>query len=125
VSQRMWPRIDELLGRALQYSGWTILGIMLFLVFAAILNFELLWLIFHAIFFPQGNWMFSNSSTLITLYPGAFFERLVLRWLLAVTSFGIVAVGLSYVLDRMRKHDEIFTQRFEQKAHKEKRQKGK
>jgi integral membrane protein (TIGR01906 family) len=113
-----WSRIDELFTRSLRASGWTLLAIALFLVLASLLNFERLWLIFHAIFFPQGNWMFSPDSILITLYPSAFFERFVLRWLLSISSFGIVAIVVSYLRQQMRRHDELFTAKFEQKAHK-------
>lgn len=125
VSQRLWARLDELLGRSLRGAGWTILGIALFLVLASMLNFDRLWILFHAVFFPQGNWAFPAGSALLALYPIGFFERFVLRWLLSISAFGIAAIGLGYLLDRMRRHDELFSEKFEQKAHKEKQHKRK
>lgn len=113
AGQRWWPLLDELLSRSLRACGWTILAVALFLVLASLLDFDRLWLLFHALFFPQGNWAFPASSTLIMLYPGAFFERFVLRWLLLISSFAIVALLLSYALDHLRRHDAFFTERFE------------
>lgn len=111
--QRWWPRLDELLSRSLRASGWTILALALFLVLASLLDFDRLWLLFHALLFPQGNWLFPANSTLIMLYPSAFFERFVLRWLLLISSFAVIALLLSYVLDHMRKHDTFFSERLE------------
>ena len=36
-------------------------------------TFATLWKYFHVIFFPQGNWAFPATSTLITLYPETYF----------------------------------------------------
>jgi integral membrane protein (TIGR01906 family) len=116
---KWWNRLDELLGRTLRAAGWALLAICFLLTAAVLLNFMQVWLIFHAILFPQGNWAFPASSTLITLYPSEFFENIVLKWLFLVTSFGIVAIILSYFLDRMRRHDQFFTQKYEQKVEKE------
>lgn len=115
---KWWNRLDELLGRVLRASGWTLLAICFLLTAAALLNFTQFWLIFHAIFFPQGNWAFPATSTLITLYPAEFFEKFVLRWLFLVASFGLIAIILSYFLDRMRRHEQFFTEKYEQKVEK-------
>jgi Protein of unknown function (DUF1461) len=42
-------------------------------IFAA-LAFDTAFTLFHEIFFPGGNWAFPATSTLIRLYPTAFFE---------------------------------------------------
>ena len=41
--------------------------------FAAIIPFDRLFTWFHQILFPQGNWMFPATSTIITFYPLKFF----------------------------------------------------
>jgi integral membrane protein (TIGR01906 family) len=107
---KWWAWLDELLGRSLRAAGWTILGLLVFLAGAAILDFTKLWALFHLIVFPQGNWMFPVNSTLITLYPNAFFQRFVMRWLVSVSTFGAVAVILSYVLEHMRTHEAFFSE---------------
>ncbi|MBW2968967.1 DUF1461 domain-containing protein [Candidatus Woesearchaeota archaeon] len=38
-----------------------------------IIPFEILFDVFHRIFFPQGNWMFDYNSILIQMYPFQFF----------------------------------------------------
>ncbi len=46
---------------------------------------------FHAVFFPQGNWMFPASSPLIRQYPEQFFVRMGIIW-------GVLAVIISLSL---------------------------
>lgn len=40
--------------------------------FSAVFLFEPVFILFHRIFFPQGNWSFPIDSTLIQLYPETF-----------------------------------------------------
>jgi len=54
---------------------------------------------FHEIFFPQGNWMFSPDSMLITLYPETFFLHSFLR----VLGFSLGAVVIGFVSSVMLK----------------------
>jgi integral membrane protein (TIGR01906 family) len=112
---KIWHRFDELLTRSLRATGWTLLATCFVLGTASMLNFDRFWLLFHAVLFPQGNWMFSMDSTLIQLYPAEFFESFVLRWTLLVVSFAAAAVILSYIMERMRRAEERFTIRFEQR----------
>jgi len=126
VWNRLWPRLDEMLGRALRVSGWTLLAVSAVTALAALLNFDRLWLLLHAILFSQGNWQFPYDSTLITLYPGAFFERFVMRFVLLVSMFGVAAVVLSHVLEHMRRAEAEFATRLaarEQKVEKGQRKK--
>lgn len=111
AAQRMWSHLDELLGRAMIIGGWTILGTVAFLGAAASLSFGNFWLLFHAILFPQGNWMFAADSTLITLYPAEFFVRFVTQVLLRAGAFGAIMLLLGYFLRRMRHAHAQFEQR--------------
>jgi len=115
---KMWHRFDELLGRSLRASGWTLLSICLVFGLASMINFDKLWLIIHAVLFPQGNWMFPVDSVLITLYPAEFFSTLVIRWLFMLLATGVVAVALSHIMQEMRKHEAHFAEDFERRQKK-------
>ena len=48
--------------------------------------------LFHAIFFPQGNFTFTSTSFLITLYPETYFYELAAWW--AGISFSILVLTI-------------------------------
>lgn len=52
----------------------------------ALVAFDLLFELFHRIFFPGGNWAFSADSSLIRLYPVTF-------WQLSTAALGVLAVA--------------------------------
>jgi len=54
-------------------------------------NFSYLFENFHTVFFPQGNYMFSEESLLITLFPFGFFYQYFIR---LVISSSIIAILL-------------------------------
>jgi integral membrane protein (TIGR01906 family) len=120
---KMKANFDELLGRILRASGWTILLICFMLGAMSFLNFDRFWILFHYIFFPQGNWMFATNSKLITLYPAEFFAGFVLRWLLLILTFAIAAIIISYFMQRMRIAEHAFTQRYLEKQQRHTRKK--
>jgi integral membrane protein (TIGR01906 family) len=43
------------------------------------INFESVFFLFHKIFFPEGNWSFPPESTIITMFPGEFFQGISAR----------------------------------------------
>lgn len=65
----------------LLYGSWLTLITIILLYLLLIIDFEFLFRIFHEVFFPQGNWTFDWSSTLIKLFPWYFFQTLVTRFL--------------------------------------------
>ncbi len=66
----------------LLYSGIFSL-VLLFLLFLGSFSFDNLFLTFHEVFFPQGNYYFPSGQYLITrLYPEAFFANFFARILL-------------------------------------------
>jgi len=107
-SQRLWQRFDELLARSLRAVGWVTIGVGVLLTLSALLDFTKFWVLFHVFFFPQGNWMFSADSILITLYPESFFSDLVLHWLVFVSAFGVVALIVSFFMLHMRVAEHAF-----------------
>ncbi|MFW0170425.1 TIGR01906 family membrane protein [Rothia sp. P4278] len=58
---------------------------------SGILGWESFFTTFHQVFFPQGNWQFRMSDTLIRLYPPQF-------WLDAALTAGIIVLLVTLVL---------------------------
>jgi len=55
------------------------LVLFLLLLFTMLLDFDAIFLVFHRIFFPQGNWSFNPLSLLIQLFPLTFFNAIAMR----------------------------------------------
>jgi len=74
---------------------WGSALLVLILLFAFLIPFDTFFTYFHKILFPQGNWMFSADSTLITFYPTVFFIRfgiaIAINALIAAFAFIIVS----------------------------------
>ncbi|HUQ41552.1 MAG TPA: DUF1461 domain-containing protein [Candidatus Limnocylindrales bacterium] len=77
-------------------DGTTIAAIALAVVgFAATVAFDQLFLLFHYVFFPQGNFLFDPAtSNLVRLYPDWYWEGISLR---VGISFIALAVGVAAV----------------------------
>lgn len=52
------------------------IGLVLVLVISAYFYWDIFFVTFHQIFFPQGNWMFSINSLLIRLFPERFWTTM-------------------------------------------------
>ncbi len=74
---------------------WGSALLVLLLLLAFFIPFDIFFTNFHKIFFPQGNWMFSADSTLITFYPTVFFMQfgiaIAINALVAAFAFIIVS----------------------------------
>jgi uncharacterized membrane protein len=55
------------------------------------------------IFFPQGNWMFSPDSLLITLFPQQFFFDIALRIFIYAMFQSAVFFGIGYWMNKQLK----------------------
>ncbi|MBC8500642.1 MAG: DUF1461 domain-containing protein [Nanoarchaeota archaeon] len=73
------------------------------LFFLASLNFSMTFKGFHKLFFSQGNYLFPESSLLITLFPAAFFKSFFLRLMLSSFLLSIIAMALQLILNKMKK----------------------
>jgi len=62
--------------KAFLYSGISALIFNLIIIFFTIFSFDSLFISFHELLFPQGNWTFPTSSLLIQLYPEGFFTEI-------------------------------------------------
>lgn len=91
------------LRRSLNAGGWITIGLLgALLVFLAV-SFDRLFEYFHRIFFQDGTWTFSQSSTLIRLFPFEFWRDafvLVIGFALIV---GVVLVLLTRKRSRRQK----------------------
>ena len=71
-------------------------GIVAIIGVVAVFAFEPLFLLFHEVFFPQGNYLFDPAtSNLVRLYPDWYWEGITLRVGLSfiATALGIAAVA--------------------------------
>jgi len=100
VELNNYEKFRDALSPLLRTSGAIVLAACVLLALSTLFSFDAFWTWFHIILFPQGNWMFPAGSTLITLFPEAFFENFSRQVLLAAASYGIVALAAGSVLKR-------------------------
>ena len=55
-------------------GGWLTVGLLIALLVIVLTSFDSLFIEFHRIFFPGGNWEFPTSDTLIRLFPLRFWQ---------------------------------------------------
>ena len=80
------------LRRSLNAGGWITIGLLgALLVFLAV-SFDRLFEYFHRIFFQDGTWTFSQSSTLIRLFPFEFWRDAFVLVIGFALSVGVVLV---------------------------------
>jgi integral membrane protein (TIGR01906 family) len=97
----------KVLTKSLLYSSIASIAFLVILFLMAVYSFNFLFTIFHIIFFPQGNWMFSPDSLLITLFPEQFFFDISLRIFVYATFQAIIFLGIGYWMRRQLKIFEM------------------
>ncbi len=96
-----YTRKDRQQLRKLFLSGGVAAVILLLLLLVVIfVNFNYSFTIFHNIFFPQGNWLFSADSLLIKTFPPEFFVKISAFIFLLAGGCGIVFVLIGLLLKR-------------------------
>jgi len=71
---------------------------------AAAVAFDQLFLLFHEVFFPQGNFLFGPDSNLLVLYPDPYWYGVTLRIGLAfVAVLAVTAIAAAATLRRTRR----------------------
>lgn len=71
---------------------------------AAAASFDQLFLAFHEVFFPQGNFLFGPDSNLIAMYPDAYWYGVTLRvGLTFVAAMAIIAIAAATTVRRARR----------------------
>ena len=92
VIMRQWDSIRK----AFNAGGWITVGLLSALLVFLAVSFDQLFVYFHRLFFEDGTWTFSQSSTLIRLFPFEFWRDafvLVIGFALLV---GVLFVILTY-----------------------------
>jgi hypothetical protein len=69
----------------------------------SVVAFEPLFLAFHYLFFPQGNFLFPPTSNLIRLYPDWYWEGISLRVGLTFIAFALAIAGVAQLRLRAAK----------------------
>jgi integral membrane protein (TIGR01906 family) len=69
----------------------------------SLVAFEQLFLAFHYLFFPQGNFLFPPTSNLIRLYPDWYWEGISLRVGLSFIAFALALAGVAQLRLRAAK----------------------
>jgi uncharacterized membrane protein len=71
---------------------------------AAAVAFDQLFLLFHEVFFPQGNFLFGPDSNLLALYPDPYWYGVTFRIGLAfVVAMAVTAIAAAATLRRTRR----------------------
>jgi integral membrane protein (TIGR01906 family) len=92
VIMRQWSSIRK----ALNAGGWITIGLLgALLVFLAV-SFDKLFEYFHRLFFDDGTWTFSQSSTLIRLFPFEFWRDAFVLVIGLALVVGILLVVLTH-----------------------------
>jgi len=85
----------DIVAGTLHYGGAAAFAFIAIVGLFSLINFDLLWRLFHAVLFPQGNWQFSANSLLITFFPEKFFQEFVNKFssLAVLISVTVSATG--------------------------------
>ncbi|MEK6208636.1 MAG: DUF1461 domain-containing protein [Chloroflexota bacterium] len=69
---------------------------------AAAVAFDPLFLLFHEVFFPQGNFLFAPDSNLIRLYPEWYWQGITAGVALSFIGLALLAAGAAHIALRRR-----------------------
>jgi hypothetical protein len=69
---------------------------------AAAVAFDPLFLLFHEVFFPQGNFLFAADSNLIRLYPEWYWQGITAGVGASFTAVSLVTAGAAHIALRRR-----------------------
>lgn len=98
--QRARRRRDAL--RLVRADALTATGIVAVIGVAAAVAFDPLFLLFHDVFFPQGNFLFGPVSNLIRLYPEWYWQGITAGVGLSFIALALLAAGAAHIALRRR-----------------------
>ena len=87
-------------------GGISLIIFILILSIFSFAGFDFLFDLFHRVFFSQGNYLFSDQSTLITLFPSEFFFDALKQILVLSIIIALFFVVTAYLLKK-RKYDKL------------------
>ncbi len=76
--------------RGLERGGWLTLVIIAAVLLFVILAFNVIFVLFHQVFFQAGTWTFPTSDTLIRLFPERFWQDTFLALVLLAGGMGLL-----------------------------------
>ncbi|MBT4651774.1 DUF1461 domain-containing protein [Candidatus Woesearchaeota archaeon] len=79
------------------YGGITSLSAIGIIFLFILFSFQSSFIIFHNLFFPQGNWTFPYNSLLIQTFPLDFFISISIKIFLLTIIFSILFILLSFL----------------------------
>jgi len=93
----------RIISKATIYSSIISIIFLVTIFLMAVFSFDFLFTLFHLIFFPQGNWIFSPDSLLITLFPQQFFFDISLQIFVYAMFQSLIFFGIGYWLRKQLK----------------------
>ena len=91
------------LARSLRAAALLVLVVVAAIGLLAALAFDAAFLLFHQIFFPQGNFLFEPGSNLLALYPQDYFYGVTLRIGAAFVVGALLLAALAHASLRRRR----------------------
>jgi len=88
--------------KALFYGGSFTVVVVIAVIVLIGLSWNFVFVQFHEILFPPGSWTFSNSDSLIRLFPEKFWFDFGLIWTVSILLVGLLVGGLGYLLLRKK-----------------------
>lgn len=82
--------------QAFKKSSILVILIIILLLILSLFNFENLFIYFHEIFFPQGNWLFAPSSLMVQVFPEELFKKLTISSFSISIIFALSLLFLSF-----------------------------
>lgn len=96
ASRSLRTRAPGAIRKSLFTGSWLTLGVLVALLVIGLLGWEPLFTAFHQLFFPQGNWQFRMSDTLIRLYPPQFWVDAALAIATLTLIFSLVLMMITW-----------------------------
>lgn len=96
ASRSLRTRAPGAIRKSLFAGSWLTLGVLVALLVIGLLGWEPLFTAFHQLFFPQGNWQFRMSDTLIRLYPPQFWVDAALAIATLTLIFSLVLMMITW-----------------------------
>ncbi len=100
---------DNLIWQGLKMASFFSLVIVFLLLFFTLFDFDNLFIYFHEIFFPQGNWLFPSSSLMVQVFPEELFKSLVAKSLVLSSLLALFLALLSFFKIRKIKNCPLLT----------------
>jgi len=70
------------------YSGISVISLTIVILALILLNFDIIFTLFHKVFFPQGGWLFNASDKIVNLYPSGLFYDIAKNIFFSVLIYG-------------------------------------